>query len=163
MRVFALLPALVLLVVGSVASAQPGWTRYSYPEAKFSVTFAKPPVTAPAATGPYPTTTWSVEGVNQTVVLATNFGVELPDVKVAFDAAANGRNQNGGTVISRRDFTYMGAPAMDLTFRTATGLRIVDRVIYRKGWLYQLMIPPNADDSIPAWGQQFFDSFRFID
>lgn len=162
MRAFALLPALVLLVVGGIAAAQPGWTRYSYADARFSVTMARAPTIATAPGASAPTTTYTVEGGNETVILATNFGRELPDVTAAFNAAEAGRKVDGGAVLSRRDFTFQGAPAMDLVFRTPSGMLIADRLIYRQGWLYQLMISPNADASLPAWGQQFFDSFRFV-
>lgn len=167
MRKLAWLPAFVLLVVGGAmpgdVQAQTGWTRYSYPDALFSANMPAAPVVSTAEGAAAPTTTYVVEGANETVILATNFGVEFPDVPAVFNAAEASRKADGGTVLSRRDLTVQGASAMDIVFKTSTGTVIADRIIYRKGWLYQLMITPNADNSLPAWGQQFFDSFRFID
>ncbi len=163
MRPLVWLAAVILIVSGGLAAAQQGWTRYSYTEARFSVTMPSAPIVALADGAARPTTTYVANGPPVTIVLATDLGQEVVDVAVTFNAVEAGRKAAGDAVLSRRYFTFQGAATMDLVFRTKDGQLIADRIIYRQGWLYQLMAEPGADGVVPGWGKMFHDSFRFTD
>ncbi|NBB15100.1 hypothetical protein GVN21_06990 [Caulobacter sp. SLTY] len=163
MRKFAWLSALVLLVVGSAAFAQPGWTRFSYPDEGFSINLpAAPDIRSETSRDIRFKFYAARQGDVMIAVISATFADKDRDIDASFDAAARGSEARGDRQLSRQRIDIPGAVAEDIVVVTSTGTTITKRVIYREGKLYQLLIGVPEGVAAPAWVDPFKASFTFV-
>lgn len=163
MRLLALVLASVAFA-GSAAAAN--WTTFKDPNGAFSVAFPASPAVATAQTdagggAKVPMSVYNTTfGGIQFVVIDTNLsGYNMDPVKAVENAADGTKKAAADTKAD--GVAHAGAESgRALTIMDRNGKRVVDRIFFVRGHLYQVMAtaPANSPDTD---SQRFVDSFHF--
>lgn len=161
------LPALVLASAALASSAVAAdWTTFKDPNGAFSVAFPGKPVASTAQTDVGNGAKVPMSGYNTTyggtqfVVIDTNLSGYKMDPAKAVENAADGTKKAAAETKADAAAQVEGQNGRALTIIDKNGKRVVDRIFFVRGHLYQVMAtaPASAPDTD---SQHFVDSLRF--
>jgi hypothetical protein len=168
MRIAAV--ALVFALLGAAsAQAADGWLTFHDPAAAFVFDTPRAPEAGQDATQgpdgkPVPILTYTVDLGNAAyLVEVSDLSAYNANADQFLDAAATGAESVGAKTISATAVQLDGQNGRQVVIDDKDGNRIIDRIYFVKGHIYQVMsvVPPDATSAQVGDGQRFLDSFHF--